>query len=68
MPRERTADAALVSRLLTEKYRKGQRKWWFAFKDLEKAYDRVIRKYLWFYMRPSGVKKKHESTGYVSEL
>ena len=36
--------------MLIEKYREGQRELYCVFVDLEKAYDRVQREKLWYYM------------------
>ena len=41
------------------KYREGQRELCCVFVDLKKAYNRVPREELWYYIRKSGMAKKY---------
>ena len=57
MPGKGTTDAMFALIMLTKKYREGQRELNCVFVDLEKAYDRVSRKELWYCMRKSGIQR-----------
>ena len=57
MPGKETTNAMFALRMLMEKYREGQRELHCVFVDLEKAYDKVARKELWYCMRKSGIVK-----------
>ena len=52
-----TTDALYIVRQLQEKYLAAKRPLYFAFVDLEKAFDRVPRKVLWWAMRSLGVEE-----------
>ena len=59
MPGKGTTDAMFVLRMMMKKYRKGQRELHCVFVDLEKAYDRVSGKELWYCMKKSGIVEKY---------
>ena len=67
MPGKGTTDVTFALRMLMEKHKEGQRKVYCVFVDLEKAYNRVSREELWYYMRKSGMVRKvwEICTGYV---
>lgn len=68
MPRDRTTDAVFALRLLTEKYRNGQRTWQFAFEDLKKKAQGAEKRSVVLYEVIWSDKEACQSTGQVSEL
>ena len=52
-----TTDAIFIARQLQEKYIAKKKKLYFAFVDLEKAFDRVPRDVVWWAMRKLGVEE-----------
>ena len=57
MPGRGTTDAIFILRQLQEKYLAKNRKLYLAFVDLEKAFDRVPRRVLWWAMRTLGLEE-----------
>ena len=55
VPGRGTTDAIFVVRQLQERYQAVDKKLFMAFVDLEKAFDRVPRKVIWWAMRKLGV-------------
>ena len=54
-----TTNAMFALRILMEKYREGQKELHCVFVNLEKAYDRVSGKELWYCMRKLGIAEKY---------
>ena len=54
---QETTHAIFVARQLQERYREKHRELWWAFVDLEKAFDRVPRKVVEWAMRKLGVEE-----------
>ena len=57
VPGRGTADAIFIIRQLQEKYLVVNKPLYLAFVDLEKAFDRVPRKVIWWAMRKLGVEE-----------
>ena len=57
VPGKGTTDAIFIVRQLQEKFITGRKPLYFAFIDLEKAFDRVPRKVLWWSLRSVGVEE-----------
>ena len=57
MPGRCTTDAIFILRQLQEKYMAANKPLFLAFVDLEKAFDRVPRKIIWWAMRKLGVEE-----------
>ena len=55
MPGKGAVDAVLVTRRLSEKFKAKNKKLFFIFVDLEKAFDRVPREVIRFALRRKGV-------------
>ena len=57
VPGRGTTDAIFVVRQLQEKYRAANKRLYMAFVDLEKAFDQVPRKVIWWALRKLGVEE-----------
>ena len=57
VPGRGTTDAIFVVRQLQEKYLAANKRLYMAFIDLEKAFDRVPRKVIWWALRKLGVEE-----------
>ena len=70
MPGRGTTDAIFILRQLQEKHLAKNKKLYFAFVDLEKAFDRVPRKVIWWAMRKLGIEEwivRFVQAGYVQQ-
>ena len=56
-PRQSTTDAIFVVRQLQEKYLAANKRLYIAFVDLEKVFDRVPQKVIWWALRKLGVEQ-----------
>ena len=59
MPGKGTTDAMFALRIFMEKYEEGHRELHCVFLDLDKAYDRVRIKEVWYCRRKSGMVEKY---------
>ena len=57
VPGKGTTDAIFIARRLQEKFITARKPLYFAFIDLEKAFDRVPQKVLWWSLRSVGVEE-----------
>ena len=57
LPGRGTTDTIFVARQLQEKYLTANKRLYMAFVDLEKAFDQVPRKFIWWALRKLGVEE-----------